>query len=82
VSSLDVPPPSPDVAHHRARVAGLKQNRPPEDPAIAEAERDLRAAKLADHVRKIVEQWPPLTDAQRTRVAALLAPTTQTGAAS
>jgi hypothetical protein len=41
----------------------------------AEAERDLRAAQLAEHVRRIVDRIPPLTDEQRALVVASLSPT-------
>jgi hypothetical protein len=34
--------------------------------------RDLRAMRLEEHVAKIVADWPPLTDEQLDRVAALL----------
>jgi hypothetical protein len=38
----------------------------------ADARRDLRAANAAQYVRDLVDQWPPLSDAQRGRLAALL----------
>ncbi|PWF88684.1 hypothetical protein [Kocuria rosea] len=65
--------------HHRARVASLARDRDPNDPELIEARRALRAARLEDHVRATVAAWPPLTDAQLHRVAALLAPTTPAG---
>jgi hypothetical protein len=43
-------------------------------PAVA-ARRDYAAAKIEDYVRKVVDQAPPLTDEQRSRIAALLRPT-------
>jgi hypothetical protein len=58
--------------HERARVAGLKRHRRPDDPAIAEATRDLAAERLAEHVRAVVDTFPPLTPEQRDRIAALL----------
>lgn len=36
--------------------------------------RDLRAARLEEHVRKSVANWPPLTPAQVDRLAGLLRP--------
>jgi len=39
---------------------------------VVGAERDLAAAKLADYVAKVVDAAPPLTPAQRDRIAALL----------
>ena len=38
----------------------------------AEARVDFRALKLEDHVRKVVAEAPPMSDAQRERIAALL----------
>jgi hypothetical protein len=56
----------------RARHNALKRYRDADDPAVANAERDLRAAKLEDHIRKVVDQAPPLTPEQADRLAALL----------
>lgn len=39
---------------------------------VAESQRDLKAARLADHIRKVVDSAPPLTAAQRDRLALLL----------
>lgn len=36
------------------------------------AAEDLRAAKAAEYVRRLVESAPPLSDAQRLRLARLL----------
>jgi hypothetical protein len=45
------------------------------DPTpVVEARRDYAAAKLAEHIKKIIDQAPPLTDEQRARLAALLRP--------
>lgn len=45
------------------------------DPVTAEnARRDLAAARLAEFVKRVVDAAPPLTPAQRSRIAALLAP--------
>ncbi|HLM20881.1 MAG TPA: hypothetical protein VK390_05065 [Propionibacteriaceae bacterium] len=56
----------------RARHNALKRYRDADDPAIADARRDLRAAKLEDHIRQVVDQAPPLTPEQAERLAALL----------
>jgi hypothetical protein len=57
---------------HRARYASLTRSRRPDDPDLVAARRDLRAARLADHVQREVEALPALTDEQRLRIAALL----------
>jgi hypothetical protein len=58
----------------RARIAGMssRPNRPPNDPELVEARRNLRALRLEDHVRKVLAGAPPLTDDQRERIAELL----------
>lgn len=58
----------------RARIAGMssRPNRAPDDPELVEARRNLRALKLAEHVQKVLDGAPPLTDEQRERIAALL----------
>jgi len=41
-------------------------------PLVAEARRDFRAARLAAYVEKVVDAAPPLTFAQRDKLALLL----------
>ena len=56
----------------RARHAALIRHQPDNTVAIGEARRDLRAERLAEFIRQTVDAAPPLTEAQRTRLAALL----------
>ena len=58
----------------RARIAGLsaRPNRSADDPAIVEARRNLKALKLEEHVKKVLAEAPPLSDQQRSQIAALL----------
>jgi len=60
----------------RARLAALSRHRDPDDPAIADARRDLAAERtaeqLAEHVQGVVDRFPALTPEQRDRIAALL----------
>lgn len=58
----------------RGRVASLSRSRSANDPDLIEARRALAAEKLAAYVSKTVADAPPLTDAQRDRIAALLRP--------
>jgi hypothetical protein len=51
------------AAEHR------KKNRDPE--RIAELRSQLREAKLAEHIRQVVDQAPPLSAEQKARLAAL-----------
>lgn len=60
----------PEVATHKGRKAVAVRDGNTELAGIAD--RDLRAAKLADHIRKLVDQAPPLTAEQRLRLAGLL----------
>lgn len=64
--------PSPPVAHYRAKVAALSRDRKPDDPVFIEAKRNLRAEKLAEHVKRVVAELPPLSDEQCQRIAGLL----------
>ena len=58
--------------HERARVASLTRSRTPDDPDLVDARRNMRAAKLEDYIRTIVDAAPPLTTTQRDRLALLL----------
>jgi len=58
--------------HERARVASLTRSRPADDPDLVDARQKLKAERLAEHVTKVVAQAPPLTPAQRDRIAVLL----------
>lgn len=63
---------SAELAHHRARRARAVQQGDTE--AAEKAARDLRAEKLAEHIKSVVDAMPPLTEQQRSRLAALLQP--------
>lgn len=63
-----------EVRHHAARVGGLSRDRDADDPELVDAKRDLKAARLADHIKRTVDAAPPLTDEQRARLAHLLRP--------
>ena len=52
------------AAEHR------KKDRDPE--RIDHLRRQLREEQLAEHIRRVVDQAPPLTAEQKTRLAALL----------
>ena len=60
------------ITHERARVASLSRSRADDDPDLITARINLRAEKLAAHVAKVVAQAPPLSPAQRDRIAVLL----------
>lgn len=56
--------------HTRSQIAVAKKKNPHAD--VSGLQRQLRAERLAEHVAKVVSEAPPLTAAQRDRVAALL----------
>lgn len=56
----------------RAKVASLSRSRTPDDPELIDARRNLRAERLAEHVAKVVAEFPPLSDEQCQRIAGLL----------
>ncbi|HEX9174571.1 MAG TPA: hypothetical protein VF874_00235 [Mycobacterium sp.] len=64
--------PSPETAHRRSRLGGVVRYYGPDHPKVDEARRDLEVSKLADHVAKVLACWPPPTDEQLDRIAALL----------
>jgi hypothetical protein len=55
----------------RNKVGNLTRHRPA-SPELAEARRDLAAAKLKDYITRVVDAAPDLTPAQRDRLALLL----------
>jgi hypothetical protein len=62
----------PLVRAASTRLAALMRHRPTDDPEVAKASRDLRAAQLEAHVRAVVDTFPPLSADQRARLAVLL----------
>ncbi len=56
----------------RARVASLSRSRTADDPDLLGARRDLRAERLAEHIKRIAAEAPPLTDEQVSRLTTLL----------
>lgn len=58
----------------RARIAGMssRPNRPPDDPELVAARRNMRALKLEADIRKVLAGEPALSQEQRNRVAAVL----------
>jgi hypothetical protein len=52
--------------------AAVERHHGPDDPRLPGLHRDLRCAQLEEHIRRIAAALPPLTDAQRLRLTALL----------
>jgi hypothetical protein len=68
-----VPPLSPTRRKARARHAALTRHHPDTAEAI-EAWQEVAALALEEHIRELVAGAPPLSDAQRSRLAAILQP--------
>lgn len=66
--------PRQQINHSKARIGALSRRRLANDPDLARARLDLRAAKLEDYVSRVVAEAPPLTAEQLDRVAVLLRP--------
>lgn len=54
----------------------LTRHRPADDPELIAVSRDHAAIAIEEYVARIVAAAPPLTEAQRARISALLTPPT------
>ena len=63
------------VTTARARVSALKRHHPNGGAAVDAAVRDLAAASIEEYIKRVVDAAPPLTQDQRSRLTALLRPT-------
>lgn len=61
---------SAKMARARARKANADMRG--DSAASADAARDLRAVKLEEYIQRVVDEAPPLTDEQRSRLAGIL----------
>lgn len=62
---------TPEQRRARARLAALSRHAP-ESVDVGEVRRELRASRLADHIRAVVASSPALTEAQREELVSLL----------
>lgn len=65
--------PTPRVTAAR-RKAILTRHREPGDPELVAAQVDHAALSVEEYVDQVVASLPPLTEAQKARFSALLAP--------
>ena len=65
-------PLSPEGRRLRARAAAVTRHYPDQPELAADARQQLKADAAERYVRDLVDSWPPLSDAQRGRLAALL----------
>jgi hypothetical protein len=65
-----MPAHDPEVRALSSKIAAIERHH--SDANTGDLRRELRAAQLAEHIRRVVDAAPPLTDDQRTRLAALL----------
>jgi hypothetical protein len=73
-------PHKPEWRKKRAEVASLSYWHP-DSTDLVDARCDLKAMALEEHIERVVRDWPPLTNAQRAKLAELLAPVRVTGGA-
>lgn len=59
--------------HTRARIASTKKANP--DADVTELRRQLKAERLEDYIKRVVDDAPPLSPEQRQKLAALIHPT-------
>jgi hypothetical protein len=64
--------PSSEVLQSRGRIAALSRSRSANDPELVEERRALAAAKLEQYIQRVVSAAPPLNEAQKARLAAIL----------
>ncbi|MFG2058644.1 hypothetical protein ACGFI9_31925 [Micromonospora sp. NPDC048930] len=69
-----MPAKTPEERRAIGRIAIAARHHPNEPERQLEDRRTLRAAQAERYIRAIVDGAPPLTDDQRRRLAALLAP--------
>lgn len=69
---MSIQQPAPTWTAARARLNALQRYRPAGDPEVVAARSRLRDARAEDYIRKLVDAAPPLSEAQRSRLAVLL----------
>jgi hypothetical protein len=65
-------PRDPEIRRLRARVARAARYHPDQPELAGDDRRALKAKVAEQYVRDLVDSFPPLTDAQKGRLAALL----------
>jgi hypothetical protein len=58
----------------RARIARLSRDLPRDHPQLVELRQELKTQRTQQYIEKVLADWPPLTDHQRTALAELLKP--------
>ncbi len=58
--------------HTRSQIAIEKRRNPNAD--VTELRRKLKTERTAEYIEKVLADWPPLTDQQRTTLAEILKP--------
>lgn len=63
---------SKELYQAAGRYGLLKRWRPPNDPDLTAAHRDLVTARIAEYAAELLEECPPLLPAQVERIAQVL----------
>ncbi len=66
----------------RGHLAATVRHHPDDTVSIAALRRELRAARLAEYIRRAVDDAPPLTAEQRLRLASILTTTAGGGSSA
>lgn len=64
--------PNSQITSASRRTSALARYREPDDPDLIASRQDLAAAKASQYLRELVDSFPPITDGQRIRLAAIL----------
>jgi hypothetical protein len=72
---------SPPRRRLSAAIAAIERHNGPDDPRITGLRAELVIEGLAEHIRSVVDDAPPLTAQQRERLSLLLNPGTPGGGA-
>lgn len=62
---------TPEQRRLRSQLANMTRHHP-DSPETVKLRRELKAWRLYDHIRELIENYPPLTPQQRARLGVLL----------
>jgi hypothetical protein len=63
---------SPVRQNYVSRIAAIERHNGPDDPRLEPLRAELATEGLAEHIKRVVDGMPPLTDGQLSRLAVLL----------
>jgi hypothetical protein len=72
-SRRESPPESPR-RHLAGAIGAIERHNGPHDPRLGPLRAELVTEALAEHIRRVVDAWPPISQATREKLALLLNP--------